>query len=102
MSETKFTPGPLAVEFEDAVMIRDASGGVTAILGKLSGRGEGPLRSPGEVAANARLYAAAPDLYAALERALNFIENAEVELDATLASGEVARAALAKARGEGP
>jgi hypothetical protein len=50
--------------------------------------------------ANAHLIAAAPDLYAALERTLNFIENAEGELGIVLDSGSAARAALAKARGE--
>lgn len=50
--------------------------------------------------ANAHLIAAAPDLYEALERCLNFIENTESEFGDLLPSGDVARAALAKARGE--
>lgn len=50
--------------------------------------------------ANARLIAASPALYDALETALNFIENTESEMGITLGSGEVARAALALARGE--
>jgi hypothetical protein len=50
--------------------------------------------------ANANLIASAPDLYAAAERALNFIENTEGEHDVQLESGDMLRAALAKARGE--
>ena len=50
--------------------------------------------------ANANLIAAAPDLYAALEKALNFITNTESEMGETLPCGDAARAALAKARGE--
>jgi hypothetical protein len=51
-------------------------------------------------AANAHLIAAAPDLYEALMRCLNFIENNESEFGETLDSGDCARAALAKARGD--
>ena len=53
-----------------------------------------------ELIANAHLIAAAPDLYAALERALNFIANTEGEMGEPLSCGDIARAALAKARGE--
>lgn len=49
--------------------------------------------------ANARLIAAAPDLLAAAERALNFIENTEGEMSETLPSGDLLRAAIAKAKG---
>ncbi len=53
-----------------------------------------------EAMANAHLIAAAPDLYAALERALNFIANTESEMGEALPCGDAARTALAKARGE--
>ena len=53
----------------------------------------------GDVCANARLIAAAPDMLAALEQCLNFIENTESELGIDLSSGFAARAAIAKARG---
>lgn len=49
---------------------------------------------------NFRLIAAAPDLYAAAEKALNYIANTEGEFGVTLNSGDALRAALAKARGE--
>lgn len=39
------------------------------------------------------------DLYAALERALNFIANTESEMGETLPCGDAARAAIDKARG---
>ena len=50
--------------------------------------------------ADAHLAAAAPDLYAALEKALNFITNTESEMGEKLPCGDAARAALAKAQGE--
>lgn len=54
----------------------------------------------GDVRANTHLIAAAPDLYAALERALNFIANTESEMGEALPCGDAARTALAKARGQ--
>ena len=53
-----------------------------------------------DLLANSHLIAAAPDLYSALEKALNFITNTESEMGETLPCGDAARAALAKARGE--
>ncbi len=53
-----------------------------------------------EATANAQLQAAAPELYEACERALNYIANTEGELGITLESGSLCRAALKKARGE--
>ena len=47
--------------------------------------------------ANARLIASAPDLYAALDRCLNFIANIESQWGETFECGDIARAALAKA-----
>jgi hypothetical protein len=53
-----------------------------------------------ECEANARLIAAAPELYEGCKRALNYIENTEGEFDFELDTGIFIRAALAKARGE--
>ena len=50
--------------------------------------------------ANARLIAAAPELFAACEKALNYIANTEGEYGITLDTGIFLRAALTKARGE--
>jgi hypothetical protein len=94
-----FTAGPLTVEFEDAVTIRDPNDGATAMLGNLSRRGTGPRRSPQEVAANAYLYAAAPALYEALEKCKEAM--AAFDLDMIDDAEAVADAALALARGEG-
>lgn len=52
--------------------------------------------------ADYHLIAAAPDLYEALSDCLNYITNTESELGITLSSGQSARDALAKARGENP
>lgn len=52
--------------------------------------------------ANARLIAAAPDLLAAAQRALNFIENTEGEFGAILPSGDALRAAISKATSRQP
>ena len=49
--------------------------------------------------ADASLIAAAPELLEAAERALNFIANTENEIGDTLESGDLLRAAIAKARG---
>lgn len=51
--------------------------------------------------ADAHLIAAAPAMYAALKRCLNYIENTEGELGIKLESGDMARAALAAAEGRG-
>jgi len=65
---------------------------VTVPCGGLSGR------TVGEAEDCARLIAAAPDLLAAAEKALNFIANTERELGITLDSGDAIRAAIAKAK----
>ncbi len=56
-------------------------------------------RETEEIEANARLIAAAPELLEALERALIFIGNTEDEFGDNLECGDIARAAIAKARG---
>lgn len=48
----------------------------------------------------ARLMAASPQLLEAAERALNFITNVESEIGDTLESGDLLRAAIARARGQ--
>lgn len=45
------------------------------------------------------VFAAAPPLLRAAERALNYIENTEGELGIALESGDMLRAAIAKAKG---
>jgi hypothetical protein len=98
MTDTKFTPGPW-VTFDS----NNAGTGISTEAGASfatawSSGGVPLLEFPH--AANARLIAAAPDLYEALMRCLNFIENNESEFGETLDSGDCARSAIAKARGE--
>jgi hypothetical protein len=53
-----------------------------------------------EARANARLIAAAPDMLDALRRCLNYIESTEGEFGIQMESGDIARAAIAKAEGK--
>lgn len=46
------------------------------------------------------LFAAAPELLAAAQKALNYVANTEGELGITLDSGDALRAAIAKATGQ--
>lgn len=88
MSEQpKFTPGPWlfnGAEVHGGFIIERSDGSGFFLNATLS---------------EARLTSAAPDLYAALERAENYIANTESELGLTLPCGDAARAALAKAKG---
>lgn len=98
---TKFTEGPWELGggenggLATYVYCDDATGAAVANI-------EFPhiRRSAEEVRANGLLIAAAPEMYAALTKCLNFIANTESELGIELTSGMEARAALAKARGE--
>ena len=69
MSEMKHTPGPWTPEFGEAYRVRaQQDGGQVAIMMNLKGRhGLAGRRNGDEVAANARLMAAAPELLEALQ-----------------------------------
>lgn len=70
------TAGPWTCEPHEALNIRDPDGGLVAQLGHLAGRfGSKGRRSAEEVAANARLIAAAPRLLELLKRAQPIIES---------------------------
>lgn len=88
--QPKWTPGPWAFHKR----------GQRIYGGKTGGLDIAQMRINPDWEANAHLIAAAPDLYAALERALNFIANTESEMGEALPCGDAARTALAKARGE--
>lgn len=90
------TPGPWTADLGEAFHIRDTRGGSLAQLKFLKGRGGLAGRRNGdEVAANARLIAAAPKLLDALEVLL--ASGGEL-----LEGAYEARAAIAKARGTKP
>ena len=117
MSETKWTPGPWVWR---SISMNDGNYGVSAvsvpiviasvhnaasfgdmIAGALK-RGGGELRQDDNATqrANARLIAAAPELYEALDQILDDMGNDG--LSCCQAAKDQARAALAKARGETP
>lgn len=74
--ETKHTPGPWTPEFGEAYRVRaQQDGGQVAIMKNLKGRhGFAGRRNGDEVAANARLMAAAPELLEALQEAKAALE----------------------------
>lgn len=110
MSETRFTPGPWRV------VVVDYSRGEDASIEVVHGRGEVVAQTiTRELAtesdrfdgdkANAHLIAAAPYLYAALEKIANEMQSASsrgrrVSVEWLDLRIETARAALRKARGE--
>ena len=66
-----------------------------------AGMDQGHLgRSKAEIAANARLIAAAPDMLSAAIPALAIIEVFETTFGVTLKEGDLLRAAIAKAKGK--
>ena len=92
-----WTPGPWLVQFEQgggyAVWTRQPHIGTLATIHEEDINGEFPAK------ANARLIAAAPDLYEALDRFCSALDGADCDYD-ELAG--MARAALAKAREGSP
>lgn len=102
-----FTPGPWLAHFDDvegteSTEIRAADG---TLIATTYGMGDFPCFDPpdgakacAEFAANARLIAAATELYEALKAILG-ISNVEADGLAIYAAHQAARAALAKAEG---
>ena len=93
--QPKFTPGPWAVSEDPRPGMEWNNEIVTAADydNRICYMANGGKERADEFLANAFLIAAAPDLYAALEGVLRIADRKTVEFD-------VARAALAKARGE--
>jgi len=121
MSKAKWTPGPWEVELIVGLprIISDSRKATCRVIGDLHiQEGVGALKGNtvlrDEIAANARLIAAAPELYAALEmaqraittlvRALPHPQHSDdlyiPQLDEAESADLAATAALAKARGE--
>lgn len=112
MSEAKFTPGPwqyLAGPLRDRFPVRIheiVTSGAGTVIVKWPGF-DGLELSKREIAANVRLIAQAPELYAALEELILRGQNigqskfpSRAHYDAYVDADQAARAALAKARGE--
>lgn len=98
MSEAKHTPGPWKARFEEAYYVTGPDLGRVAMMMNLKGAyGLGGRRTGEESAANCRLIAAAPALYEALA---NLLAVHEGEGGTKFPAGDIARAALALARGE--
>lgn len=109
MSDAKHTPGPWQADLGEAFHIREQDGGRVAQLVFTNGRhGMKGRRNGNEVAANARLIAAAPDLLEALEEIRDILWSRPDISDrlrplmgfAEEATNQKAARAIAKARGQ--
>lgn len=101
----KWTPGPwwIVEKYADRNVFVRAEGGMIAEGPYPSHFSDQDVRFEEEKAehfANARLISAAPDMAEALARCIEWIEADEAAHGRTFGCGNVARAALAKARGE--
>ncbi len=67
---SEHTAGPWKIENDEQMRIHTKNGGTVARLGCLRGRHSGPRKSSKELAANARLIAASPELLVACKAAL--------------------------------
>jgi hypothetical protein len=102
---SKHTPGPWRVTNNPDGVYHDTMSLVVTDKGEVCGPRQIRLQAPGDVEANARLIAAAPDLLAALKALLVMCHSPEpVKLDEALTWREnderaeaMARAAIAKA-----
>lgn len=94
MSEVGFTRGPWFVRFGNIGHVKAENGALIAKCQRLT--------SLCNLQANAHLIAAAPDLYEALDACLGLILSQEMQDGFESQQGHMARAALAKARGETP
>lgn len=106
MSETKFTPGPWRTvrpsDNPTKLYVRDCGGLIAEgpFPSHYEGQDERFAKEVDQYEANARLIAAAPELYEALDQILDDMGNDG--LSCCQAAKDQARAALAKARGETP
>ena len=97
---SKHTPGPWEAHFEEAYFVTGPDRGRVAMMMNLKGaHGLGGRRTGDESAANCRLIAAAPELLSALNAMLTHMGMDEDEWSKP--TFDQARAAIAKANGEG-
>jgi hypothetical protein len=106
--ELKHTPGPWVPEFGESYRVRaKQDGGQVAIMMNLKGQhGLIGRRTGDEVAANARLIAAAPELLESLKAIMDFCGPSDPNCPdgpdcETCRMANAARAAIAKAEGRG-
>jgi len=92
--KTQHTPGPWKINKKYSFSVETLSDGQGINIIAECSDPDG-IRSAGEDSANAKLIAAAPDLLAALEAMI-----AKIDADKLPISCSLARAAIAKARGE--
>ena len=109
-TEKPFTPGPWSVESpfgnDDLAIVADADREVydwNILASCFSSDGDGEPAIPvAEMQANARLIAASPDLYEALDLLLKTIDPGQWPSDEMVSALHAGTVALAKARGETP
>ena len=95
-----FTQRPWHTELGEIHEVRDAEGGRICILTQLRGRhGLGGRRADEESLANARLIAAAPELYEALKACRLQMLQSNNDSEYAQEANELASAAIAKAEG---
>jgi hypothetical protein len=94
-----FTPGPWARPDDDVYAVFAYPEGAAATIADCNS-GHRVVQDDDECAANARLIAAAPDLFAACAEALAFVEEMEGKFDRHFLIGGKLFDALSKARGE--
>jgi hypothetical protein len=100
MGKQKHTPGIWTADSSEMYTVVDQDGGRLAIATNLKGRyGLAGRREPDEVAANARLMAASPELLEVLKEIIPDYERDDYGTDAIAAK---ARRVIAKAEGRQP
>lgn len=103
MSDTKFTPGPwyISVDARNCPSVR-TKGGYVAFAPSIANYGD-PLRymdEASEIQANARLIAAAPDMYEALIDIARYLGNRPFKSDGEELIIYRCKATIAKAEGK--
>ena len=104
MSDGKWTPGPWKAANHGIVQRNylDIDGETSTEI--VATAAFSIRKSHAEVDANARLIAAAPDLYKALSLLMEWIEKRDASwiIEETQEAADLSRSALARARGEAP
>ena len=94
--KTTHTPAPWGIHKQASMVVVGSKGFAVASCGGYSYNGTDTEELQGELLANARLIAAAPELLEALQNMLDYYGSASANVEALTKS----RAAIAKATGE--